>query len=222
MDLTDLDLSRLRYNPASKNSLKRLEQEHVEFQSHLNPMDDGRKSYNLEHYRYEIFKYIILVYDMKSPLWDMYQNQSQRQIEALKLAGIEQQSNGEFPVEIQQGILYCKNSVVNHMVIRYVSLFNNVRFMQLVGLLEVYTKLALKLRTSDPDKNNVSIFNQTALDIERLTEEVFGGKQNIELENTLYEMLSFNKILFRPEHIAERKRQGEELTNEDPYEQATS
>lgn len=219
MKLADIDTSDLRYDPKSKNSLKRLEKEHDEFKSHLKAgLADHSKQYDLEPYRDMVLTYIILVYDMKSPLWDLYQDQNKRQIEALLIAGFEIEKNGEFTPEVQQGILYCRNGVVNHMVVRYVSLFNNVRFMQLVGLLEVYSKLFLKLRESDPKKDDVKMFKDTASDIEKLTSEVFGGKQNIELENTLYQMLSFNKVLYRPEHIANRKSEGEKPTNANPYE----
>lgn len=197
MKLKELELSSLRYNPNDKRSLNKLQDEHAEFQEDLG---------DLEKYRFEVLRYIILVYDMKSPLWDLYRDNIQRMTEGLSLAKFEVQDNGEFNPTILQGLLYGQNRVVNSMITRYVSLFNNVRFMQLSGLLEVYTKLFLRLRSEKPDKNEVEIFNKTATNIERLTEEVFGGKQNTELENSLYEILSFNKITFRPEHVAHRKK----------------
>ena len=66
------------------------------------------------------------------------------------------------------------------------------------------------------------MFKETAADIERLTSEVFGGKENTELENTLYEVLNMNKMLYRPEHVADRIAAGEKPTNADPYEQSPS
>jgi hypothetical protein len=210
MELRELELGDLRYNPNDKRSLNKLQDEYAEFQEDLGDLEDTRL---------EVLRYIILVYDMKSPLWDLYRDNIQRMTEALSLAKFETQDNGEFSKHILQGLLYGNNRAVNSMITRYVSLFNNVRFMQLSGLLEVYTKLFLRLRSEKPDKNEVDTFNKTATNIERLTQEVFGGKQNTELENSLYEMLSFNKILFRPEHVAHRKKKGKKLTNAKPYEE---
>lgn len=221
MKLDDIDTSNLKYDPKSKNSLKKLEKEFPEFMSHLKAgVASSKKEYDLEPFRDNVIKYIILLYDKNSPLWGTIQDFNHRKITALELAGFELQKNGQFINEVQQGIIMGQNSVVNNMIVRYVFLFNNPKFVMLVGLLQVYINLFAKIQEPSPKKDDITMFKQTADDIERLTSEVFGGKENVELENTLYEVMNMNKILFRPEHVAARIAQGEEPTNADPYDES--
>lgn len=218
MKLEEIDTSGLKYDPKSKASLKRLEKEYPEFESHLNAgLHDGKTLYDLEPFRYNVFKYIILLYDKRSPLWGTIQDFNHRKVTALQLAGFNIQPDGQFQSVVQQGIIMGKNSVVNNMIVRYVFLFNNPKFVMLVGLLQVYINLFAKIQESNPKKDEINMFKQTADDIERLTSEVFGGKENAELENTLYEVMNMNKMLFRPEHVADRISQGEKPTNKEPY-----
>src|SRR6056297_163093 len=218
MKLSELDGSVFKYDPTTKGGIKKLEQDYLEFKSNLKA-GTGRSGieYDLEPYRTQVIRYIILLYDKSSPLWSTVQDFSHRKVIALELAGFEIQANGEFPVEVQQGILMGQNSVVNTMIVRYVFLFNNPKFVMLTGLLQVYINLFAKLQETNPKKDDVKMFKETAEDIEKLTSEVFGGKENTELENTLYEVLNMNKMLFRPENIAERISQGEKPTNVNPY-----
>jgi len=220
MHLEDIDTSGLKFDPKSKESLKRLGKEFPEFESHLNAgLHDSEATYDLEPFRYSVFKYIILLYDKRSPLWGTIQDFNHRKVTALQLAGFELQDDGQFNSVVQQGIIMGKNSVVNNMIVRYVFLFNNPKFVMLVGLLQVYINLFHKLQSPNPKKDDINMFKQTADDIERLTSEVFGGKENAELENTLYEVMNMNKLLFRPEHVADRIAQGEKATNKNPYDE---
>lgn len=222
MKLAEIDTGGLKYDPKNINSLKKLEKEYPEFTAHLNAgLGDSKETYNLEPFRYDVMKYIVLLYDKNSPLWGTIQDINQRKITALQLAGFETQKNGHFIPEVQQGIYMGKNSVVNHMIIRYVFQFNNPKFVLLVGLLQVYINLFSKIQESNPKKDDVIMFKQTAADIERLTSEIFGGKETQELENALYEELHMNKMLFRPENVADRIAAGESPTNVEIYEKRT-
>ena len=217
MKLSELDGSVFRYDPTSRSALKRLQKDYPEFESHLNA--GSTQAYYLETHRYKVIRYIVLLYDKNSPLWGTIQDFNQRKITALQMAGFEVEKSNEFNVAVQQGIIMGKNPVVNTMIVRYVFLFNNPKFVLLVGLLQVYLNLFFKVQEGNPHKDDVKMFKDTAADIERLTAEVFGGKENAELENTLYEMMHMNKMLFRPEHVAERLSKGEEPTNVNPYDE---
>mgnify|MGYP000288929541 CR=1 FL=1 len=90
MKLDDIDTSNLKYDPKSKNSLKKLEKEFPEFMSHLKAGVAGsKKEYDLEPFRENVIKYIILLYDKNSPLWSTIQDFNHRKITALELAGFE-------------------------------------------------------------------------------------------------------------------------------------
>jgi hypothetical protein len=224
MNIQEIDGSVFKYNPTSKNALKQLQKDYPEFgESHLKAgLGSNSIEYDLEPFRENVLKYVILLYDKNSPLWSTIQDFNHRKITALQMAGFKVQPNGQFSVEVQQGIIMGKNSVVNNMIVRYVFLFNNPKFVMLVGLLQVYINLFTKIQSSSPKKEELLMFKQTAEDIDKLTADIFGGKENQELENTLYEVLNMNKMLFRPEHVAERIANGEEPTNAKPYEQSAS
>lgn len=221
MELKEIDCSGMKYDPRSSSSMRRLGQDYPEFNV---PIDDGTQKWamNEDEIRAKTMRYIVLLYDKNSPLWDMHQDFYHRKVAALQLVGFEIQPNGEFQVEIQQGIIMGKNKVVNHMIVRYVFLFNNPKFVMLIGLLQVYLNLSHKMLSATPDDKELKMFKATSADIERLTEEIFGGKENVALESTLYEVLNMNKMLFRSEHIAGRIAAGEKPTNANPYEQSPS
>jgi hypothetical protein len=196
-----------------------MEKDHKEFAQNLKNIKDTKGGfsveYNLEPYRKETLRYIILFYDKNSPLWQSIPSFEDRKVTALQMAGFKIDDSGQFPVEVTNGIIYGKNQVVNKMIVRYVFLFNNPQFILLTGLLSMNYNLLNKIQGGDMHKDTLATFRSTSNDIEKLTKQVFGGKENMALEEELYSKLNMHKMLYRPEHIAERIREGKRPTKKD-------
>lgn len=197
MKITELDLSNLLYDPSSKKDIQRLQKENP------NIFDmDLFENHKLCQFHECILRYIILVYDMRSPLHVTIKNHNERKVKAMLMSGLEADDLGKFNGEIEQALLYGKDSGVARMIVKYIYLFNSVDYSELMGMIEINSQILRKIHNDKTTKDTLAQLQTTSKRIKELTVAVFGGAETKEIEEQLYEQLNMSRISFRPEMIA--------------------
>lgn len=215
MNIYDLDLTSLRYNPADEKDLERLKREHTDAFL-LTPYDDPK----LNAYDNQIMTYIILVYDINSPLQKSIKTLNERKIQAMLYCGFKANELGKFEQrEVENALLYGKDKGVAIRIVKYVYLFNNVDYSELVGMLAYNNHLLVKILNNDTNNQTTKEFQATSARIKELNAIVFGGKETREIEEQLYEQLAMSRISYRPEMVARMLMSGqsEDLFVKDIY-----
>lgn len=213
MRITDLDLSSFRYDPTNPKQLNKLRDDHPD--AFNIPYDDPIFFQNDDC----VLRYIILVYDMNSPLFKAIKTHNERKVQGMLMSGFQADQYGRFDTKIEQGLLYGKDKGVAKRIVKYVYLFNNVDYSELVGMLEYNMQLLFKILSDQTNNQTRKEFEATSARIKELTAILFGGKETKEIEEQLYEQLAMSKLSFRPEMIVRQIASGkpEDLFAKDIY-----
>jgi len=202
MKITDINLDELRYNPSKPKELKKLRKDHP------GAFDGNFENSKLKKYDDEILRYVILVYDLRSPLWQSIKTHNERKVRAMLMAGFEANDYGRFDKEVEEAILYGKDQGVAEMIVKYVYLFNSVDFSELVGMIEYNSQILRDIHNNKTNTKTMDNLTKTSARIKELTAGVFGGKETREIEEKLYEQLAMSRISFRPERVVRQVSSG--------------
>jgi len=91
----------------------------------------------------KVFKYIVYVYDQKSPFFTQIEDLVQRKKAAVLEAGFEPNASQNFSTSIK-GMLNCENPAINSMIIRYCRM-QGKNFANLVASIEAFHQINLQL-----------------------------------------------------------------------------
>lgn len=214
MKLSDLDLSGFKYDPSNDKDIKKLQDDYPEaFCPHW-----------LEHpklinHEKNILRYIIILYDINSPLWETIKKHEERKIKAMLLAGFEHGDDGKFNYDVEDALLYGRDRDVATMIVKYVYLFNSIDFSELVGMIEYNSQILRDIMNRKTNNQTMKNLQETSARIKNLTSNIFGGKETREIEERLYEELAMSKLSLRPEHIVRQMMSGNVNSQfkHDPY-----
>lgn len=166
LKLSDLDLSKCLYDPNKSTLLKDVE--HIpEFNIEL--------SYRMS--RKAVLTYIILLYDQASSLRKEIRSLPSRKGMAAQLAGFKLDKNGRFEPPVER-FLEGKNQDINAMIVKYLLLQNSPKYVQLIAYESLYFYEIAKIQNGAYGKtiDVIKSVDSLASSIDRLTEEVVGGK----------------------------------------------
>lgn len=166
MELKDLDLSRCLFNPNSSSFLNDIEQR-----------TGIKKELNQRTSRRAIWTYIVLLYDEASPLRREIRSLPARKGAAMLMSGIKTDSNGRFDQHIER-MIDGRNQDVNAMIVKYLVLQNSPKFVQLIAYESLYYFEIAKIQNGAYGKTTdvIKSIDSLATSIDRLTEEIIGGK----------------------------------------------
>lgn len=150
-----------------------------------------------------LFRYIVLAFDINSPIRYVYKTILEQRVKAALIAGFTVNKSGKFPKNIEQ-ILLCENACVNRMIVRYITMINNEDYSTLIAYSEALRKQQEKILAGDVDQEKTKdmIFNINTLknSIKELKEVLLGESRD--LHRTLYEFVDSSILGISPEEIA--------------------
>lgn len=203
MKITDIDLSSFRYDPSNPKSIQKLCKDYPgSFDEML--FEDPE----LMKYHEEILRYIILVYDLNSPLLKTEKTHNERKVKAMLMAGFDANDLGKFQHNIEEALLYGKDKGIAKMIVSYVYLFNSIDYSELVGMMQLNSHILRDIMNNKTNNQTHVNLKNTSARIKELTADIFGGKETKEIEQQLYEQLNMSRMSFRPESIAKQHREG--------------
>lgn len=201
----NIDVSVLMFDPWSKETVSRLEEN-----------DEFKQPFGID--KQKVISYIILVYDLKTQLRKEYPFFNQRKVVAAELAGFPKKKDGKFTVEYEN-VLIGKNERVNKAISKYIRLFYNPKYLMLVYYWSI---LSLEFENIN-NKKESSDFKNTIANIEKLEAKIveceeflYGGQEQRDAVQALYEEVEKEKLAIRPEDIA-MSDNVDELIGEGPY-----
>lgn len=165
------------YNPFKQDDIDKLKDSYIEFTENDSPLD-------LDN----IIRYIILIYDRKSPQQQLYPILEQRKLATAELVGFKKQPDGRFDKDVND-LLLCQYQKVNSMIIRYVTLFFDLEYTSYIAFLEMYNKELIN-SLSQNDSKEIKILQENLDKLRsKMTEartKMFSGDNSASLEQTLY------------------------------------
>ena len=197
MDLKKLDTSRFLFNPTDSDLVLKLSK-YVEFKVSLKSSLSKK----------QVLQYIILMYDKNNDeVRAEYPFYPQRKIEVARAVGLVKQHKAPKVVE---DLMVGGNDLVNKMIIRYLSLFNNPDLLMLAAYYEIFIKLNQQSFSGDFDTNTIKNIKNVNESIKELTESIFGGKDETGLRQELYKSIEEQSLGIKPEEIAEAMQSGKD------------
>jgi hypothetical protein len=203
-NISDIDGSVFLYDPTKDTEIEKLKNSHIDFQEDLE---------GLNNYRKKLLRFIILQYDMKSPLRIEYKDYFKRKANAAMMAGFKRNAKtGKFKEEVANAMIG-NNEVVNSMIVRYVMNFYNEDYLQLIIYWEMFGRFGREQFTNF-NAQSIKALNNVKETISQLTEKIFGGKETMELKKQLYRALDMEKENLHPDNIAKELSQNPDLFEE--------
>jgi len=209
--MTEKDINRkdFLFDPFSKSLFDDLAGKYVEFEG----LGEGK----FKKYKSEICRFIVLCYDKNSVLVRKISDLFERKRTAAILAGFKSGSDGKYP-KIVEDIILLNNEELSKAVVRYLIIFGLPEMLALTAEITALASetFAIQTGTSKKMKESLDNIRTTRIEINKLVEEIFGGKEVIEARKVLYEGIMV-KSLYRPESFIKRLDSGEDLEDCNPY-----
>lgn len=167
-----------------------------------------------------VIKYIVACYDPESRIVkDNKTRWTIKKKEAARISGLMTLAHKN-EADVQQ-VLYCKNKVINRMIISYVFLHHDRDALMYAVYNEMLVKQGQQLLDFDytPSEAKTAKANieETQNDIVKLEHKMFSGDDVNALKNVLQEMSAeFMVAELRPESLVTKYERGEEIV-ESPY-----
>jgi hypothetical protein len=187
----------------------------------IKPKQDLRKLFpgvfNFKEYYEELndvdvtkfLRFIPMCYDKNSPLRQHFTEMNRLKIKAADLAGFIRQEDGRFLSNVEE-VLAGNNEVANRMIIRYVVQHKNSLYTRYVVYQELYEIEMQKLRSGEKGVAKISEFDTLGDNLDKIRQELFSQDNNQKLLADFTQFYFEDKLLLRPEDIAEKLRKGEQ------------
>ncbi len=194
MDWKTLESSVFYTDPKKDHEIDLLMKTHEDFQEDLGDLEKDRK---------KLLRFIILMYDMNTPLRNAYRNYFTRKGQAALMAGFKRdKQTGKFKEAVKDAMLG-KNDIVNGMIVRYVMNFYNEDYLNLILYWELFGKFGREQMTkSSISPQQVNAMDSMKKTINDLTQKIFGGDESRELTKELYRALEMESESLNPDNVA--------------------
>jgi len=211
MDLLDFNMEVFYFNPVKNYELEKLENSHPDFQQDLGGDLQKRKK--------TVLRYIVLNYDMNTPLRRKFPDYFYRKKEALRIAGFKIDPKTKRFSRSVENMMISKDSVVNAMIARYVMYFYNQDYIRLVTFYEWLGHLSgKKMDKNDVNNTDIKAMNDLSDSVEQLTNKIFGtagvDEESKELKQRLYKAMEEKKRSLRPDDVVKQLQDDKNMFND--------
>ncbi|MFA5638691.1 MAG: hypothetical protein WC961_07425 [Anaerovoracaceae bacterium] len=213
--LEDLRTDQLLYDPKSKGFAERIKADIPEFR-----VFRGRGKILAS----SMFTYIILMYDINSPLWRDVPDYYERKYEAARIANFPSGEKKKEFNEYAEKILLGKDKYVNACAIAYVTQFALPEYTQLIAYTTLLASETNKIIAGRGGSGSTKIVEETGKKIRELQQVLFNAKgydESKEMRMALYSRIEKDKLRLRPEEIIEDLTKDGELPDDfTPYKES--
>jgi hypothetical protein len=197
MKQSEYDFNRCLFNPKAHGFLSGIQKAIPEFNSYKGKLPKGK-----------VFAYIVITFDLNSPLRVTITNYYDRKKLAAELAGWEKKKNDEFEDDVTN-MLLGSDEDVNSLVVAYLVQFSMPEYIQLIAYLNMsYAAMRDALSGNFYDDKMAKSIDFLTGKIRELTNYIFGSGQIDEIaaaRKALYYMAEKERIKLNPENIVKLK-----------------
>lgn len=184
----------------------------------VNPLDEGKLLDNgiFKHKDFKLkiglipteiaLKYLVSVYDKKSPFRKKFDDIIKRKTEAALFAGFKFNEFNEFEEKYYE-LLMCENENFNKMIIRYCRIHHSADYSYLVTFEDLYFKQLESIRMDkniDPKK-----VKQVKDEISAIMDKILADDRSMQLQSDLLKVINDDNLDIYPENLAEKIHKGE-------------
>lgn len=156
--------------------------------------------------RNKLIRYIVLAFDINSPIREAYNDFHQQRVKAAIIAGFKLNKDDTFPEYIEE-FLMSRNSTINFMVLQYISFHNNDEYTTWVTYREALNRQRQHLFIGDTESEKTKDIMQNIEFLQGkvtvLKERLMGTLQDERIDRSLYEFVESESLGISPEEIAE-------------------
>lgn len=151
----------------------------------------------------KLFTWIVVMYDLNSPLRKTITNYYERKKLAAEVAGWTTNRNGEFDEDVNS-VLLGTDKQVNSLIVSYLVQFSMPEYLQLVAYLNMSYTMARDAMENLFEKDTAKTLDFITDKVKSLTNAIYGSGQYDEVmaaRKALYEMAEKERIKLNPESI---------------------
>lgn len=152
----------------------------------------------------KLIRYIMFLYDAKSPFRVKFSNILKRKVEAAKGAGWMVLGNGLFEENVE-AVLRGDNKHANQMIVAFVRLHRNFKYSYLIALEESFYRYLNE--TLSGNMANVTKMKSNQSELEEIITELLNDDNNFKVREQLLRYAENERLNLRPEDIARMEKQ---------------
>jgi len=196
----DIDSTFLRFNPSNPKFYSQICADIPEF-----------NNFKSEHAKAEItkvkiFSWIVVMFDMNTPLRREIKDLYKRKVYAATLCGMNPHpQTGKYKDWIEN-ILTGQDEKVNNLIVKFIASFASPEYMQLIAHMSMQHNTLDKIVKGKADKNDVDMFDKATDKIKALTGLLYGSGERDEVyeaRRALYKQVAYDLSDMRPESVAQ-------------------
>lgn len=154
----------------------------------------------------KVNRYVLLLYDQKSPYRTKYHDILKRKVEVAHDLEFKILEDGKFESPIE-AILMGKNEIVNKKIVQFVRMHRSFKYTYLVSIESAYYNLMLEILGGDT--RNISKAKDMRDDLEDSLLELLNQDSNPYLKDEVLRYMETERLALRPEDIAKKLQNGE-------------
>jgi hypothetical protein len=163
----------------------------------------------------KLFRYIILVYDLNSPMRTHYIDLWERKRAVAILVGFKTTKGGKFSSD-EEAIFVGENMAVNEAITKYVMLHGIPEYTALIAFQTGLHFEMLKVQKGVISQAITKNINLLKDNIRSLTDYLFGGDESLNVRRMLYATVEKDRFPL-PDDVVRRINSGDMLDDYNPY-----
>ena len=215
LKIHDLDTSRLRFDPNDPHFYEKICKDIKEFGEYSKTNDRADQT------NHRLYAWIVLMYDMNTPLRREIKDMYKRKVYAGTLVGLTPHKTSGKYREYVEKIFTGVDLGVNALIVAYIASFASPEYMQLMGHVTMQQNALDKIISGTAKKDDQIMFDASTKIIKELTNLLYGGGERDEVyeaRRALYKQVSYDLSDMRPEKISKLVVEGGLPDEYNPYE----
>lgn len=212
----EIETSYLKYNPNDHKFLDTIRAEipaFGEYDSDVIDTDSAKR---------RIFAWIVIMYDINTPLRREVKDLYKRKVYAGNLCGITPNTQSGKYRECYENIFVGKDKAVNDLIVKFITSFSSPEYTQLIANVTIQADMLEKIISRKADKNVQTMFDLATDKIKELTNLIYGSGERDEVyeaRRALYKQVAYDLSDMRAEAVARMYVNDGKLPDEwNPYE----
>lgn len=175
--------------------------------------DEFRVDFGIDKEKF--LKFVVLVYDINSPMRNMYVDLWERKRATAIMVGFKVDESGKFESDVE-AMLVGENMECNKAISKYVVIQGIPEYTALVALQTSLHCEMLKVQKGVANQNVTKNIILLQNNIKSNTEYLFGGEEPLNLRQALYGIIEKDRFPL-PDEVVRRIADGDKLDDYNPY-----
>ena len=194
-----VDTTYLRFNPNDPKFLQKIKADISAFEEYESEFFDSDISHR------KLFSWIVLMYDMQSPLRREIKDLYKRKVYAGNICGLKPNSSSGKYKEYVEDMFVGKDDEINKLIVKYISSFSSTEYTSLMAHITIQNNALERIIAAKADKNDQIMFDTATEKIKSLTNLIYGTGERDEVyeaRRALYKQVAYDLSDMRSESVA--------------------